>query len=265
MDTAGKVREIRSPGNARFKALSQLLKASGIRKQGRALISGRRHAAEMARDFPGFCEAVLVSEADQASGIPVPAGTRAYRLASRLFRELDIHGTGSPLLVVRVPGMGPWAAEGSPSGCTLFVPFQDPYNVGAVIRAAAAFGVPLVVLLEEAAHPFHPRSARAAGSALFRVAMERGPALDRLQGPAEDFPMVALSQGGKVLAGYRFPPRFGLVAGMEGPGLPEDRSGWVRVGIPMEPGVESLNAAMAAGIALYSWRRQVESKAREAR
>ena len=66
----------------------------------------------------------------------------------------------------------PW-----PDGCTLFIPFQDPENVGAVIRSAAAFGVARVVLLKEAAHPFHPRSSRAAGSALFQVPLYQGPSI----------------------------------------------------------------------------------------
>ena len=71
----------------------------------------------------------------------------------------------------------PW-----PDGCTLFVPFQDPENVGAVIRSAAAFGVARVVLLREAAHPFHPRSSRAAGPALFQVPLQVGPAAGRTPG-----------------------------------------------------------------------------------
>ena len=85
-------------------------------------------------------------------------------------------GRRSPLLLVRVPEIPEWSADAPwPEGCTLFVPFQDPENVGAVIRSAAAFGVARVVLLREAAHPFHPKAARAAGTALFQVAAGTGP------------------------------------------------------------------------------------------
>jgi tRNA G18 (ribose-2'-O)-methylase SpoU len=42
--------------------------------------------------------------------------------------------------------------------------------------------------------------------------------------------------------------------GIEGPGFPENPKNAITLGIPMAPGVESLNAAMATGIALYVWR-----------
>src|SRR5262249_57823856 len=90
---------------------------------------------------------------------------------------LDVFGPGSPLLLVSVPPVRTWSDEDWADGCTLFVPFQDPENVGAVVRTAAALGVPRVVLLQEAAHPFHPRSARAAGSALLAVELQRGPSI----------------------------------------------------------------------------------------
>ena len=55
-------------------------------------------------------------------------------------------------------------------GSYLYVPFQDPGNVGAVLRSAAAFKVDGIILSAESAHPFHPRSSRAASGSLFHHA-----------------------------------------------------------------------------------------------
>jgi 16S rRNA (guanine527-N7)-methyltransferase len=170
-----------------------------------------------------------------------------------LFRELDTAGTHSPLLLLRVPDMPAWSDEDPwPEGCTLFVPFQDPENVGAVIRSAAAFGAARVVLLREAAHPFHPRSSRAAGPALFQVPLCLGPSIHDLA--ARQAPLIALATDGPELGKSPLPGRFGLIPGVEGPGLPEHLRQGPRRRIAMEPGVESLNAATATAIALYVWR-----------
>jgi 16S rRNA (guanine527-N7)-methyltransferase len=171
-----------------------------------------------------------------------------------LFKELDVSGTHTPLILVRVPEIPAWCDEDSWSdGCTLFVPFQDPENVGAVIRSAAAFGVGRVVLLREAAHPFHPRSSRAAGPALFQVPLFHGPQLAELR--VRNAPLIALDTTGPELSETPFPDRFGLVVGVEGPGLPPHLREGQRRRIVMQPGVESLNAAAAAAIALYVWAR----------
>src|SRR5207302_3102930 len=178
-----------------------------------------------------------------------------YRLADPLFRELDTAGTHSPLLLVEVPEITAWSDEAPwPEGCTLFVPFQDPENVGAVVRSAAAFGVARVVLLRESAHPFHPKAARAAGPALFQVALEQGPSIRDLA--SRHAPLIALATDGPELGEAPFPDRFGLVPGVEGPGLPPRLREGERRRIAMAPGVESLNAATATAIALYAWRRQ---------
>ena len=177
------------------------------------------------------------------------------RFSAPLFKQLDVVGTHSPLLLVKVPGLTPWRdVDPWPDGCTIFVPFQDPENVGAVIRSAAAFGTARVVLLREAAHPFLPRASRAAGPALFQVPLQTGPALADLR--VEKAPLFALDPAGEELEESPFPERFGLVVGTEGPGLPKTLQQCQRRRIPIAAGVESLNAATAAAIALYAWARQ---------
>ncbi|MCU0595569.1 MAG: RNA methyltransferase, partial [Desulfobacterota bacterium] len=146
-----------------------------------------------------------------------------------------------------------WDAGSLPEGCTLLIPFQDPSNVGAVIRSAAALGVANLVLLKEAAHPFHYKSTRAGGSALFRVPIFAGPSVQEL-GRAKS-PIISLSADGDDIRNFRFPERFCLLPGVEGPGLPPEVRHLKSLSIPMERGVESLNAALATGIALYEWRR----------
>jgi len=249
---SGHVREVASEANPSYKLAIELLTGKGIRKHGRALIAGPRVVAEVLDRHPDRVEGWLTD----TKGEP-PPGSEARpvwtRLADSLFKALDVSGTRSPLLLVRVPEIGEWRDDAPwPVGCTLFIPFQDPENVGAVIRSAAAFGVPRVVLLREAAHPFHPKAARAAGTALFQLILEHGPSIQDLR--SSQTPLIALSAEGPELGEETFPLRFGLVVGVEGPGLPEHLREGSTCRIPMEPGVESLNAATAAAVALYSWR-----------
>jgi tRNA G18 (ribose-2'-O)-methylase SpoU len=69
--------------------------------------------------------------------------------------------------------------------------------------------------------------------------------------------MVTLSPDGTDISGYSFPKSFYLVPGMEGPGLPDHLESPQALRIPMENNVESINAALATGIALYLWSRGV--------
>ncbi len=245
----GPLREITSAANPAFKRCRDILGGPGIRKHGEAILAGARIRDEVLERFPEHVLGWLTAE----DGPPPPTRSIEWlRLSDPLFKELDVSGTRSPLLWVRVPEISTWADEDSwPEGCTLFVPFQDPENVGAVIRSAAAFGVARVVLLREAAHPFHPRSSRAAGPALFQVPLAIGPGLGELN--VKNAPLIALDTSGPELSESPIPDRFGLVVGVEGPGLPAHLREGQRRRIAMQPGVESLNAAAATAIALYVW------------
>jgi 16S rRNA (guanine(527)-N(7))-methyltransferase RsmG len=245
----GSIREITSAANPTFQRCLDLLAGPGIRKHGEAIVAGARIRTEI---LARFSQHVLGWLTGSSGPHPPDDAIPWYRLSDALFKQLDVVGTHAPLLLVEVPPLPAWSDDNPwPLGCTLFVPFQDPENVGAVIRSAAAFAVARVVLLREAAHPFHPRSLRAAGPALFQIPLELGPALEDLQVRAA--PLFALDTTGPELGEAAFPARFGLVVGAEGPGLPSRLRQGERRTIAIEPGVESLNAATAAAIALYVW------------
>jgi tRNA G18 (ribose-2'-O)-methylase SpoU len=246
------VKEIVSRNNPEFRKFLRVLRGQGIRKHDAAILSGPKQIREVLRAFPERCAGIILREHQEVPGGIIPPGTRIYRLSPGLFREIDLYGTDQPVLLMRAGPFPMWNPENWPPGCTLFVPFQDPVNVGAVIRSAAAFRVARVIMLKESAHPFHHKSSRVAGSTLLRIPIQEGPSLGDLG--SLKFPLLTLSPGGQDIGAYRFPPTFGLLPGLEGPGLPSGLKGLTALGIPMASGVESLNAALATGIALYVWR-----------
>ncbi len=133
----------------------------------------------------------------------------------------------------------------------------DPRNVGAILRSAAAFGAACVVMQDRHAPPETGALARAASGALELVPIAREVNLSRaivgLQ--RAGFWVLGLAGEGKrtLAEGVARDRRMVLVLGAEDAGLRrlqrETCDELVR--LPMAPGVESLNVAAAAAVALY--------------
>jgi TrmH family RNA methyltransferase len=141
-----------------------------------------------------------------------------------------------------------WSAPAGPL-CVALWGVADPGNVGTILRSALAFGASSVVLGPGCADPFGPKAVRASMGAIFSVPVARVTALAQL--PGERVALVA--HAGEPIAG----PAAGeltLLVGAERAGLPDDVvAACDRVAqIPIAG--ESLNAAMAATIALYELR-----------
>ena len=259
-DRSGKVVDIQSPANDRYKMFVKLLDGRGVKKEGMTILSGKKAVEEAAAQFPELLRGWIT----RGGGDPPPREAEEvpwYRLSGALFREIDVHGTGPPLALMAVPDIPEWTDEPKetwPAGLTLFIPFQDPANVGAAVRSAAAFGAVRVVLLSGGANPYHHKSVRAAGTALFRVPLFRGPPLEELE--VTGAPLYSLSPEGEGLEKAVLPRTLGLLAGLEGPGLPRRFREKRVLSIPMEKGVESLNAAAAVTVALFEWHRRHRAK-----
>ncbi len=253
----GRVVDIVSPANARFRELKGLLSGRGLKKEGTAIVSGAKIVEEIVRERPAD---VLGWIGTHKTGGPPEeiSDVPWYRMSGELFGDLDVHGTRGPLVMVAVPDLPAWEDSEKNEGLTLFVPFQDPANVGAVIRSAAALGAGRVVLLAEAANPYHHKAVRAAGTGLFRVPLLRGPSIEALS--VKSFPLFTLSADGEDIAKAVLPRTMGLLVGIEGPGVPERFRQKRLIGIPMERGSESLNAAVSAAVAMYEWHRRHYTK-----
>jgi tRNA G18 (ribose-2'-O)-methylase SpoU len=133
---------------------------------------------------------------------------------------------------------------------------SNPDNVGGIFRNAMAFGVDAVVLSPGCADPLYRKVVRVSiGGSVSVPFVETSDwpcALDRLR--AAGFTTVALTtQQGVDIGTMEAPPRLALLLGSEGDGLTQaarDRAA-VRARIPMAAGVDSLNVAVACGVALH--------------
>jgi TrmH family RNA methyltransferase len=153
------------------------------------------------------------------------------------------------------------ALEGEPPLVVILHDVQDPGNVGTTIRTADACGATGVITTPGTADPLGWKSLRASMGSAFRVPIAaKVPAPDVESAlRARGIPMFAtVPDGGTPLPDADLTGAVAILAGSEGSGLPADLAGRsaVRLTIPMRPGVESLNVAIAASLILYEAARQ---------
>ena len=139
----------------------------------------------------------------------------------------------------------------APAGplCVALWGVKDPGNVGTILRSAHAFGASSVAIGPDTADPYGPKAVRASMGAIFAVPVARVADVAALPGP-----IVALEAGAPEP--LRGPSAGSLVVGAEREGLsPAVVAACDRAHrIPIAAG-DSLNAAMAATVALYEWTR----------
>lgn len=136
---------------------------------------------------------------------------------------------------------------------------SDPGNVGTSLRSALAFADGPVVIGPGTADPYSPKAVRASMGALFVRPPARAP-VDQMAGT-----IIALDGGSDVTiaeAALRGAGPFVVCVGSERDGLSDSvkAAAMVSASIPMlSTGPESLNAAMAATVALYEVSRNMQS------
>lgn len=243
---------ISSKANPRFKQLRSLLSPSGARRTHTLLLGAKLvEAWAEARATPGGSRIHPVQwlRLDGATDHPLERRLplETLTLAEPLMRELA--DAGSPPDLALLAELGP--EPGGPLAERVIGAWgiQDPGNLGAILRSAAAFGFQECLLGPGSADPFSPKALRGSMGAAFLMPLRRA---DRLDPDAGHWFALDGGPGALPLAEAELESPLRLLVGNEGHGwqgvgLPETVK---RLAIPIR-GVESLNAAVAAGIACY--------------
>lgn len=135
---------------------------------------------------------------------------------------------------------------------------RSPFNLGNIIRSAAAFGICGIVIGPDCPSLEHPRLRRAAMGGGRLVSIERGGEAEALGMLGGDASVLALETGGEAIDDFRFPDRGILMLGHEEHGLSKRELALAQgsagvVSIPLEGVKRSLNVGVALGAALSWW------------
>ena len=169
------------------------------------------------------------------------SGLEGTEVQADLLARASALGSGSRALAVYEER---WAEPTGPL-CVYLHGVRDPGNVGAVLRSALAFGAGSVVLGPDCADPFGPKAVRASMGAVFAVPVARAPVAAL---PGERVALVA--GAGEALRGPA-PGEATILVGAERAGLPDEVVAECDRVAHIPIASESLNAAMAATVALY--------------
>ncbi len=260
---------ITSRENGKIKYACRLAASAGARRaEGAFLAEGYKLCRDLAQHCPPrmlfYTEAALQKH-PQLAGMPCPQYLVAEHVAQKLADTQAGQGVFAVLEMPRPP-----AGLLRPGGRYLALErVQDPGNLGALLRSAAAFGYTAALLSPGCADPFAPKTLRAGMGAAGVI-----PAL-----PTEDLPaalaalaaqgvacLAAALQGSRPLDELAGPWPGGLciVIGSEGQGLSQKAIAacTASVRIPMAGGIESLNAGVAGGVLLWHFRAGGQQAAR---
>jgi TrmH family RNA methyltransferase len=253
--------KITSPDNAQIKYLTRLQTSGSFRKQEKKfLIEGAAAIRSVLENkihpltiyiCPALCSlSKAFINTIQERNIPV------VEISERCFEKIsDVQTPQGIAAVFPFFEYDRNTIFSDPNALMICCPgMQDPGNLGAIIRTADAAGLSAVISLAPAVSFFNPKVVRSSAGSLVNI-----PLLDLSE---QEFLTetarykinlyAAVPREGKSHEKMRFKRPACILIGSEAHGLPDAiRAISAPVSIPMRPGAESLNAAVAAALLMY--------------
>lgn len=251
------IETLSSRSNPRIKLAASLNSSSQCRKKKSYLLEGPRFIRDYISREDHSCFVILSENATQecveTARIASSEDFTVLRVPEAIFS--DISRTEHSQGLAAVAPIPVYEAEGVFNGGTVLAldGVADPGNAGTAVRSAAAFGCSGVVFLPGSAFPWNPKVTRASAGLNSAVPIIEAGSLALLKKSFSDYLFAGTDSGGSRTPESLEGNSLCIVTGSEARGL----SGETRealdcsVGIPMAPGVESINAGVSASIILY--------------
>ena len=254
---------IESTRNDLVKKLRALDSAKGRTGSGLFLVEGEKLAEEALAAGWSVAYCLYASE-KFASLAEKMAGAEVYSVNEAVLGAVCTTKTPQGIvLALRIP-------ETFPDPATLPFPLlaldgvQDPGNVGTMLRTADAAGFGGALLGAGTADPFSPKVVRGSMGSVFRLPVV---VVEDLAGELEGLRSEGWCAAATAMEGEDFfsraamPHKRILVIGGEGAGISANVNAACdrKLTLPMAGGAQSLNAAVAAGIMMFDWFREMRT------
>lgn len=257
------MKQITSAANPTYRRWLRLATQPRAVREFNATIAEGAHLAEAVLDARVPIEAALVRAGSRNEALleRLPATVEAIELPAALFDRLGLveRGIGFALVIAVPP-----EERARPQCDVLYLDgVQEPGNAGALLRVAAAAGVRDVWAASGSAALWSPKVLRAAQGAHFALRLRENVGVEALTSGFEGTLIATALQDAESLWEAALPASpVAWLLGSEGQGLSAAAlaAASLRVRIPLEATVESLNVASAAAVCLFERRRRLTSR-----
>jgi TrmH family RNA methyltransferase len=243
---------IESPSNSLIREI-----ARGLEARTHLLLEGEKTILDAVAAGVAL-EHVLHDASIRPGRLAAMTGTHPRLVSRAVLERLSDTKTPQHLLAIARRRDVPVAEILGRPGPVIFVfGIQDPGNLGAIVRVAEASGCAGVLAAPGTADFFHPRAIRGSAGSVLRIPVSGRVSFEPFAADAKAAgrPICgAVSTGGENAFTTALDPRSVLAVGGEGAGLPAGAYRYLdrKLTIPMREPVDSLNAAVATALLLYS-------------
>lgn len=252
----GDFKKITSKDNALIKQISALQSSSKARRENNMFVLEGLRICTDAYDNGISFQKLIISETafeKNINEITLFQGNskECYILPDSLFSKIS--DTNSPQGIMAVCIIPDNSSKFSIKGKYIALEnIQDPSNLGAISRTAEALGVDGIII-SGGCDPYAPKALRASMGTLLRMPLFQYEELSDLEFTGLNTYACVVESDAKSIEDIEFSEACVIVIGNEANGITDKTKEFCdeRITIPMRGKAESLNAAVAASIAMW--------------